>query len=197
MQQPQGPTQQVQALRIADVHDVQLQLSEPASAARRPICTHICWDVTGHTYVLGFWLHRATHTTLCCACCVPLPAQVAMDMLVASAGSNGALAGAMFWNAAHNDTVDWDGYNIKIDRRAYTQAGSALPGPTSLPASMVSPDQAKAMTPDNRCVCVRAPTETDIQRVCGLWKCTHVKRGVCRQFFVVQLPAFGSYCQQV
>lgn len=91
-------------------------------------------------------LLRLLHASAC--------TQVAMDMLVASAGSNGALAGAMFWNAAHNDTVDWDGYNIKIDRPAYTQAASALPSSTSLPASMVSPAQAKAMTPDNRCVCV-------------------------------------------
>lgn len=73
-----------------------------------------------------------------------------MDMVVASAKSNGALAGAMFWNAAHNDTVDWDGYNVKIDRPAYTQAASRLPGPTSLPATMVTPEQARAMTPDNR-----------------------------------------------
>lgn len=42
--------------------------------------------------------------------------QVAMDMVVASAETGGALAGAMFWNAAHNDTVDWDGYNVQIDR---------------------------------------------------------------------------------
>lgn len=74
-----------------------------------------------------------------------------MDLVVASAESNGALAGAMFWNAAHNDTVDWDGYNVKIQRPAYTQAGSALPSPTSLLATMVSPEQAAAMTPDNRC----------------------------------------------
>lgn len=39
-----------------------------------------------------------------------------MDMVVASAETGGALAGAMFWNAAHNDTVDWDGYNVQIDR---------------------------------------------------------------------------------
>lgn len=75
-----------------------------------------------------------------------------MDMLVASAKSNGALAGAMFWNAAHNDTVDWDGYNVQIQRPAYIQSGSALPGPTNLPPTMVSPEQAMAMTPDNRWV---------------------------------------------
>jgi hypothetical protein len=42
-----------------------------------------------------------------------------MDLVTASAETNGALAGAMFWNAAHNDTVDWDGYNVRIDRPAY------------------------------------------------------------------------------
>ena len=75
-----------------------------------------------------------------------------MDMLVASAESGGALAGAMFWNAAHNDTVDWDGYNVKIQRPAYIQAASALPVPTSFPSTLVSPEQAQAMTPDNRWV---------------------------------------------
>jgi hypothetical protein len=73
-----------------------------------------------------------------------------MDMLVASAETNGALAGAMFWNAAHNDTVDWDGYNVRIDRPSYTQSGSALPAPTNLPPTMVTPEQARNMTPDNR-----------------------------------------------
>jgi hypothetical protein len=74
-----------------------------------------------------------------------------MDMLVASAETNGALAGAMFWNAAHNDTVDWDGYNVRIDRPAYTQSESALPGPTNLPPTMVTPEQARNITPNNWC----------------------------------------------
>ncbi|WIA40472.1 hypothetical protein OEZ86_013828 [Tetradesmus obliquus] len=38
--------------------------------------------------------------------------KVAFDMLVESAQSGGALAGAMFWNAAHNNTIDIDGYNL-------------------------------------------------------------------------------------
>jgi hypothetical protein len=82
-----------------------------------------------------------------------------MDLVTASAETNGALAGAMFWNAAHNDTVDWDGYNVKIDMPAYIQSGSALPvpAPASLPATMVTPEEAKIMTPDNRCEVITKP----------------------------------------
>jgi hypothetical protein len=123
--------------------------------------------------------------------------QVASDMLLDSARNGGSLAGMMFWNGAHNDTVrhwrdvrmpcacvcscsdawhrqgcapsppralpvsvtvntfqhhpqvDWDGYNVPLDRPAFTQAGSALPSPSVLPASVVTRDQAQLMTPNN------------------------------------------------
>lgn len=71
-------------------------------------------------------------------------------MLLDSARNNGALAGMMFWNAAHNDTVDWDGYNIPVDRPAFTQAGSALPVPARLPPTVVSEVEGKSMTPNNK-----------------------------------------------
>eukprot|EP00879_Flechtneria_rotunda_P017394 GHRR01018225.1.p2 GENE.GHRR01018225.1~~GHRR01018225.1.p2 ORF type:complete len:542 (-),score=254.96 GHRR01018225.1:3390-5015(-) len=70
-------------------------------------------------------------------------------MLLDSAQTNGALAGAMFWNAAHNDTIDIDGYNVYVDRPAYTQAASAVPSPVNLPSTMMSQSQANTMTPDN------------------------------------------------
>lgn len=66
-------------------------------------------------------LNELTNLSIACPCLRTshLLLQVAMDLVTASAETNGALAGAMFWNAAHNDTVDWDGYNVRIDRPAY------------------------------------------------------------------------------
>jgi hypothetical protein len=76
-------------------------------------------------------------------------AQVASDMLLDSAQHGGALAGIALWNAAGNSTIDWDGYNVALDRPAYTQAGSALPLPASLLPAVVSREVALALTPNN------------------------------------------------
>ncbi|KAG1669384.1 hypothetical protein FOA52_004035 [Chlamydomonas sp. UWO 241] len=42
--------------------------------------------------------------------------EVMRQILLKSAQRGGALAGAMFWSAGHNDTSDQDGYLVKIDR---------------------------------------------------------------------------------
>eukprot|EP00775_Hariotina_reticulata_P006886 gene6886-7102_t len=75
--------------------------------------------------------------------------QLLFDIMLESADSNGALAGVMFWNAAHNNTVDADGYNVRIDRPAYTERASFIPKPANLPATVVAPDVAESLTPDN------------------------------------------------
>ncbi|WIA20181.1 hypothetical protein OEZ85_006029 [Tetradesmus obliquus] len=49
--------------------------------------------------------------------------KVTFDMLEESAQSGGALAGAMFWNAAHNNTIDSDGYNLVDQLDPFRRAG--------------------------------------------------------------------------
>lgn len=47
---------------------------------------------------------------------VALSSQLVFDKVVQSSRTNGPLAGAMIWNAALNDTIDIDGYNVLLEK---------------------------------------------------------------------------------
>ncbi|KAI8465444.1 MAG: glycoside hydrolase superfamily [Monoraphidium minutum] len=55
--------------------------------------------------------------------------KLVFDWVVEQQRSGGPLVGALFWNGAHNDTGDSDGYNVYIDRPAHADPAARLPPP--------------------------------------------------------------------
>ncbi|GBF87772.1 mannan endo-1,4-beta-mannosidase [Raphidocelis subcapitata] len=73
--------------------------------------------------------------------------KLVFDWLERQRTEGGPMAGAMFWNGAHNDTSDVDGYNIQIDRPAFTRPGSRLAPPPAawLAAPLLEPAAAAGL----------------------------------------------------
>lgn len=81
------------------VQYVQLHLEVNAQEIHKPIVLE--------EFGLTWWRSQASD--------LKVVVEVVRQMLLHSSKTNGAFAGAMIWNAAHNDSDDQDGYNVRID----------------------------------------------------------------------------------